>query len=287
VKRYSDRVPAGVAILETAQPYHAYAAILAHAFPDAMRPAGAIAIGDHSVSPQAHVDPKALLEDGVGVEPGAIVGPGARIGRNSVISAGAVISANVAVGRNCSIGSNVTIQHAMLGDRVIIHPGCQIGQDGFGFAMGPGGHSKVPQVGRVIIQDDVEIGANTTIDRGANRDTVIGEGTKIDNQVQIGHNVEIGRHCVIVAQVGLSGSCRLGDFVAIGGQSGVNGHVTIGDGAQIAAVSSVHGDVPPGARWGGVPAKPARDWFREIAILRRMAQRGDAPNPDENSQDGR
>jgi UDP-3-O-[3-hydroxymyristoyl] glucosamine N-acyltransferase len=131
----------------------------------------------------------------------------------------------------------------------------------------------VAQIGRVIIQDDVEIGANTTIDRGANRDTVVGEGTKIDNQVQIAHNVEIGRHCIIVAQVGISGSVRIGDFVAIGGQSGVNGHVRIGDGAQIAAVSTVHDDVPPGARWGGTPARPVKEWFREMIALRKLAQR--------------
>jgi len=285
-KRYSGRVPESVAVLETGQPYHGYASVLAHLFSDAMRPAGAIGGSEYSVSPQAHVDPQAQLEDNVRVEPGAVIGPGASIGRNTIIAAGAVISANVSVGRDCSIGSGVTLQHAILGDRIIIHPGCQIGQDGFGFAMSPAGHRKVPQIGRVIIQDDVEIGANTTIDRGANRDTIIGEGTKIDNQVQIGHNVVIGRHCVIVAQVGLSGSCRLGDFVAIGGQSGVNGHVTIGDGAQIAAVSSVHGDVPPGARWGGVPAKPARDWFREVAIVRKMAQRGDADKAGKSDEDG-
>jgi UDP-3-O-[3-hydroxymyristoyl] glucosamine N-acyltransferase len=139
--------------------------------------------------------------------------------------------------------------------------------------MGARGHMKVAQIGRVIIQDDVEIGANTTIDRGANRDTVVGEGTKIDNQVQIGHNVEIGRHCIIVAQVGISGSAKLGDFVAIGGQSGVNGHVSIGDRAQIAAVSVVHGDVPAGARWGGVPARPVNEWFREMGAVRRLAQK--------------
>jgi UDP-3-O-[3-hydroxymyristoyl] glucosamine N-acyltransferase len=139
--------------------------------------------------------------------------------------------------------------------------------------MGPGGHRKVPQIGRVIIQDDVEIGANTTIDRGASRDTVVGEGTKIDNLVQIGHNVVIGRHCVIVAQVGISGSTTLEDFVVLGGQVGVVGHLRIGKGAQIAGSSNVNSDVPPGAKWGGTPAKPLRDWFREMTTLKFLASR--------------
>jgi len=212
----------------------------------------------------------------VRIEPGAVVGARAEIGRGTVISAGTVIGEAVAVGRDCSIGANASIQFALIGNRVIIHPGVSIGQDGFGFVMGRDGHRKVAQVGRVIIQDDVEIGANTTIDRGANRDTVVGEGTKIDNQVQIAHNVEIGRHCIIVAQVGISGSTKLGDFVVIGGQTGVNGHVNIGDGAQIAAVSVVHGDVPPGARWGGVPAKPVKEWFREMGALRKLARKDGA-----------
>jgi UDP-3-O-[3-hydroxymyristoyl] glucosamine N-acyltransferase len=141
--------------------------------------------------------------------------------------------------------------------------------------MGRTGHAKVPQIGRVIIQDNVEIGANTTIDRGALRDTVIGEGTKIDNLVQIGHNVVIGRHCIIVAQTGISGSAELGDFVALGGQVGVVGHVRIGAGAQIAASSNVRADVPPGVRWGGTPAKPVRLWFRELTLLRRLAESKD------------
>jgi UDP-3-O-[3-hydroxymyristoyl] glucosamine N-acyltransferase len=267
--RYAARVPPHVAVLQTAEPYRAYSLYLARAYPAALRPAGFFA----ATSQAGTVHPEARLEDGVRVEPGAVIGERAEIGSGTIVSAGAVIGEAVAIGRDCFVGANAVIQHALIGNRVILHPGVAIGQDGFGFAPGPGGHLKVPQIGRVIIQDDVEVGANTTIDRGANRDTVVGEGTKIDNQVQIAHNVEIGRHCIIVAQVGISGSVRLGDFVAIGGQSGVNGHVSIGDGAQIAAVSVVHDDVPPGARWGGVPARPVKEWFREMVALRRLAER--------------
>jgi len=218
----------------------------------------------------------ARLEKGVTVDPGAVIGPGAEIGSGTLIGATAVIGPSVRIGRDCSIGAGSSVLHALIGNRVIIHPGVRIGQDGFGYVMAPTGHTKVPQIGRVIIQDDVEIGAGSTVDRGANRDTVIGEGTKIDNLVQIGHNVAVGRHCVLVAQTGISGSVTLEDFVVLGARVGVNNHVTIGEGAQIAATSIVHGDVPPGARWGGTPAKPVKQWFREMTILARLAARGDA-----------
>jgi UDP-3-O-[3-hydroxymyristoyl] glucosamine N-acyltransferase len=164
------------------------------------------------------------------------------------------------------------VLHALIGDRVILHPGVRIGQDGFGYAMGPEGHAKIPQIGRVILQNDVEIGANTTIDRGALRDTTIGEGTKIDNMVQIGHNVVVGRHCVIVSQVAIAGSATLGDFVAIGGQAGIMNHVTIGDYAQVATLSAVREDLAPKGRYGGVPARPARDWLKETAALHKIAR---------------
>jgi UDP-3-O-[3-hydroxymyristoyl] glucosamine N-acyltransferase len=160
-----------------------------------------------------------------------------------------------------------------LGNNVLIHPGCSIGQDGYGFVFfGPDGHLKVPQTGRVVIQNDVEIGAGTTIDRGSLRDTVIGEGTKIDNQVQIGHNVTIGRHCLLAAQIGLAGSLTIGDNVALGAKVGINNHLHIGDGAQVTAMSAVKDDIPAGGRWGGHFAKPTRQWFREIVAVERLVR---------------
>ncbi|GGG24259.1 UDP-3-O-(3-hydroxymyristoyl)glucosamine N-acyltransferase [Chelatococcus composti] len=274
-RRFAARVPAGCVALVVPEPYRAFAKVLTLMYPAAARPGSQF--GADGVSPGAYVHPQARLETGVIVDPGASIGPGAEIGSGTVISSNAVVGPGVRIGRNCSIGPGVVVQHALIGNRVILHAGAKIGQDGFGFAMGAEGHYKVPQIGRVIIQDDVEIGANTTVDRGASRDTVIGEGTKIDNLVQIGHNVVIGRHCVIVSQVGIAGSATLEDFVVLGGQVGVVGHVRIGMGAQIAASSNVATDVPPGVKWGGSPAKPMRAWLRELMTLKDLAaRRGDA-----------
>lgn len=266
--KFLDKAPPGLVTLVSPEPYRAFARVAAALYPAASRPQPVFGPG---VAPGAVVHPDARLEADVTVDPGAVIGPRAEIGRGAVICANAVVGPDVRIGRDSTLGPGATVVHALLGDRVIIHQGARIGQDGFGFAMGPGGHLKVPQIGRVIVQDDVEIGANTTIDRGANRDTVIGEGTKIDNLVQIAHNVVVGRHCVIVAQVGISGSTTLEDFVVLGGHVGVVGHVRIGMGAQIAGSSNVREDVPPGARWGGTPAKPVRDWFREMTTLKRLA----------------
>jgi UDP-3-O-[3-hydroxymyristoyl] glucosamine N-acyltransferase len=175
---------------------------------------------------------------------------------------------------------------ALIGDRVVIHPGARIGQDGFGYLPGKSGHLKVPQICRVIVQDDVEIGAGATIDRGASRDTMIGEGTRIDNLVQIAHNVSIGRHCLIAGQAGISGSVTLGDHVMLGGQVGIADHLTIGDGAKIAAAAGVMHDVPAGERWVGAPAKPVREFFREVATLKRLAAKKSGPVPGSNGERG-
>ena len=250
-------------------PYRAFARALQLFYPNSLTPKAALAAAGE---PAIH--PTAKLEDGVRVEPGAVVGREAQIGRGTTVAAGAVVGYRVTIGRDCYIGPCASVTHALVGDRVILHAGVKIGQDGFGFAMGAQGHLKVPQVGRVIIQDDVEIGANSCVDRGSLKDTVIGEGTKIDNLVQIGHNVVIGRHCVIVGQTGISGSTELGDFVVMGGQSGAVGHIKIGTGAQIAGGSHPKNDVPPGARMGGTPAVPMLEYGRQVAAIKRLGRRG-------------
>lgn len=270
-ERQAALLPASCTAIVSAEPYRSFAKAAGLLFPRATKPQSIF--GMAGIAPGAFVHPEARLESGVTVDPGAVIGAGAEIGRGTVICAQAVIGPGVRIGRDGAVGPGATVTHALIGNRVILHPGVRIGQDGFGFAMGPGGHLKVPQVGRVIIQDDVEIGANSTIDRGANRDTVIGEGTKIDNLVQIGHNVQIGRHCVLVGQVGVSGSAILEDYVVCAGQAGIAGHLRIGMGAQVGAKAGVMGDLAAGGKYLGVPAKPARSFFREVAALTKLTQK--------------
>jgi UDP-3-O-[3-hydroxymyristoyl] glucosamine N-acyltransferase len=218
------------------------------------------------------VHPSAELEEGVTLAPGVVIGAGARIGRGTVIGANAVIEPGVAIGRDCRIGANVSIGFALIGDRVTIAPGAVIGAAGFGVAPSATGALDVPQLGRVILQDGVSVGANSCVDRGAYDDTVIGENTKLDNLVQIGHNCGLGRNCLVAAHTGLSGSVTVGDGVMFGGKAGVADHVVIGDGAALAAGGGTLKDIPAGETWSGYPAKPIRRWLRESAWLSKQAR---------------
>jgi UDP-3-O-[3-hydroxymyristoyl] glucosamine N-acyltransferase len=269
--RFAADAPRGLVVLETPQPYAGFVAVARALFPGVLRPSSLYGVTGRAAAASVHHT--ARIEANVTIDPLAVIGPRAQIGADSVIAAGAVIGPDVCIGRECAISANATIMHALVGDRVIIHPGARIGQDGFGYLPSPQGHRKIPQTRRVIIQDDVEIGANTTIDRGATRDTVIGEGTKIDNLVHIAHNCSIGRHCLIAGQVGLSGSVTVGDFAMFAGQVGVGDHLTIGAGAVLGAKAGVMSNVPAAARWAGFPAEPALDWKRGVATLRRILRR--------------
>jgi len=270
-KRFEASVPPDVAVLRTDHPFREFVKVARKFHGEALRPQSWV--GNTGIAASAVIDPTAHLEDGVIVDPLAVIGPNVAIGAGTIVGAGALIAANVRIGRDCSVGARSSIQCTLIGNNVLIHPGCSIGQDGYGFVFfGPEGHLKVPQTGRVLIQNDVEIGAGTTIDRGSLRDTVIGEGTKIDNQVQIGHNVTIGRHCLLAAQIGLAGSLTIGDNVALGAKVGINNHLHIGDGAQVTAMSAVKDDIPAGGRWGGHFAKPTRQWFREIVAVERLVR---------------
>jgi len=277
-EKFAASAPARIGILVTPAPYRAFVMVAQKLYPGAMRPSSLFEAS--GVTAGALVHPTARLESSVVIDPGAVVGPRAEIGAGTVVGPTAVIGPEVRVGRDCVIGAGCTIQHALIGDRVIIHAGTRIGQDGFGYLPGAAGHGKVPQVGRAIIMDGVEIGANATIDRGAIRDTVIGEGTKIDNLVQIAHNVEIGRHCVLAAHTGISGSCTVGDYVMMGGRVGLADNITVGAGAMIAAGSGVMSHIPAGEKWGGAPAQPAREWLKANAALRRLTRRGQTPGGD-------
>lgn len=262
----AELAPKGLRLVLSSHPYKSYALMAQVFYPD--NKPGA------SISDRASIDPDASIGEGCTIEAGVVIGKAAVIGKNSWIEANTVIGASVEIGEGCRIGSNATLSHCHIGDYSRLYPGVRVGQDGFGFAIDPKGHVKVPQLGRVIIEDHVEIGANTTIDRGAGPDTVIGQGSWIDNLVQIGHNVKIGKGCVIVSQVGVSGSTVLEDFVALGGQVGISGHLNIGMGARIAAKSGVTRDVPAGQEYMGYPAIPMKQYLRQVALLKGLINKG-------------
>jgi UDP-3-O-[3-hydroxymyristoyl] glucosamine N-acyltransferase len=281
-ERFATRAPEGVAVLRVCKPYEAFVAVARRIYQGALRPTSVF--GTVGVSPGAMVHPSAKLAANVTVDPFAVIGPSAHIGAGTLIGAHAVIGPGVTIGSECAIGPNSTVTHARLGDRVIIHSGCDIGEDGFGYVQEAERHIKIPQIGRVVIHDDVEIGTGTKIDRGGMRDTVIGEGTKIDNLCQIGHNCVVGRHCIIVAQSGLSGSVTLEDFVVLGPRTGIIPHITVGKGAITASRSTVYENIPAGAFWGGFPAKPKRQWLREVVALQRLAESDHKNSKDQPSE---
>lgn len=257
--------PAGVKLLLSKTPYKSYA-LAAQAFYPEPKP-------EPSVSDVARVHPTAKIGKDVVIGDFVVIGENVEIGDGAWIEHHAVIGQGVKIGHNCRVGVHATISHAIMGNNVRLYTGARIGQDGFGFAIDPTGFVKVPQLGRVLIEDSVEIGANTTIDRGASGDTVIGAGTWIDNLVHIAHNVKVGRGCIIVAQTGVAGSCELGDFVVLGGQVGVAGHLKIGTAARVAAKSGVTKDIPAKEEWMGYPAKPMKKFLRETVTLSHISDK--------------
>ena len=264
-QKFADRAPSGMVLLVTEQPYYAFALATRHFYPEAAVEA--------ALSPLARIESSATIGKEVRIDAGAVIGKRVVIGDGCWIGANTVLDDGVEIGSKTRIGALCTLSHTIIGKGVIIHRGVHIGQDGFGFAPSPTGLFKVPQMGRVMIGDEVEIGSGTCIDRGAGPDTVIGHGTKIDNLVQIGHNVQIGKYVIIVAQCGIAGSTRIDDGAQLGGQVGLAGHVHIGARAKVAAQGGVMADIPAGAAYGGSPAVPVKDWHRQTVAVAKLIKK--------------
>jgi UDP-3-O-[3-hydroxymyristoyl] glucosamine N-acyltransferase len=251
-----ELAPAGAAVIVSDEPQAAWARA---------------SLAFHRAISLLEADPNAAAEDDTVVfGPGVVIGEGARVGRGTRIGANSVIGPGVQIGRDCVIGYNVSVGFALIGDRVSLLSGVRIGEAGFGAARSKVGPVDVPQLGRVILQDGVTVGANSCIDRGAYDDTVVGENTKIDNLVMIAHNCIIGRNCLMAAFTGISGSCIVGDNVIFGGQAGVGDHIRIGEGARVAGGAGVLADIPAGETWSGYPAKPIRQSLREAVWLAKQ-----------------
>jgi UDP-3-O-[3-hydroxymyristoyl] glucosamine N-acyltransferase len=270
-----DRVPETAVAIVAPDPLVAWARVAA-----LFHPVAPVTPGIH---PSAVVATSAKIDPTTEVGPLAVIGENVVIGARGRIGALAVIGDGVEIGRDVRIGPHASLSHTLIGDRVYIYPGARIGQDGFGFAITPQGFHTVPQLGRVLIHDDVEVGANTTVDRGTLEDTVIGAGTRIDNLVQIAHNVHIGRACVVVAHVGISGSTVLEDQVVLAGQAGVAGHLRIGAGSRVGAQAGVMADLPPRSEVVGSPSQPVKTFFKETATIRRWVRNGGIPARDSGS----
>lgn len=251
--RFSAMAPPGVAILVNDDPYGAFVTVARALFPDALRPSALFETSGRPVG--AHVHISARIESSVAIDPLALIGPRAQIGGGTLIAAGAMVGPDVCIGRHCAVGSDASIMHALIGDRVIVGPGARLGQDSVGRRSQGKTAKPLPHTRRIIVQDDAEIGANATIDRGSTRDTVIGEGTKIDSLVQIAHNVRIGRHCMIGAQTTIAAGATIGDFTVAGAQVGIAENIAVGDRARVAGRAIIDADVPPGARLGGSAAE--------------------------------
>ena len=265
-KDFIKIAPKNMIPLISDNPYHSFA-IIANAFYPMKD------ITNIGIHPKAHVESNVKYDETVQIGPGAIISSNVVIGSNCFIGANSVISSGVEIGNNTVIGSNCNIAYSIIGSNVRIHNGAKIGQDGFGFAQDNNSNIKIPQLGRVLINDNVEIGSNCTVDRGTGPDTIIGEGTKLDNLVQIGHNAVLGKNCIMVAQSGVSGSTKIGNNVIIGGQVGIAGHLKIGNNVKIAAKSGVMKDIKDGMIIGGVPSVPIKDWHRQTIILKKLIEK--------------
>lgn len=258
-------VPEKVIVLIVENPKKAFIDLLT-AFYQEYRPNAKIE-KDAFIAQTAKIGNNCYIGHGVVIEDDVVIGD------NCIIEANAVIAHGCKIGNNCRIGNNASIAYCLMGNDCYIYTGARIGQDGFGFSVIDGQHKRIPQIGRVIIGDDVEVGANTCIDRGALDDTIIGRGTRVDNLVQIAHNDKIGNCCILVSQTGIAGSCTLGDYVVCGGQVGLADHVNIGTGVQIGAQSGVMRDIEPGAIMMGTPTVPLKDFMRQVAFLQKNSKK--------------